>query len=96
MFALYDAMKYVQSFKIPVDTVGVGKIMSAGVLLLAAGTCRKVGKNASIMYHLTANSVDGNIFDIECELAETKRLEALCNDLLAENSKMTVKTSKIY
>jgi ATP-dependent Clp protease protease subunit len=90
MFALYDAIKYVQSFKIPVNTIGIGKIMSAGVLLLAAGTTRKIGRNASVMYHLTAASADGNIFDIETDLAETKRMEKLCNELLAENSRMTV------
>ena len=34
MFGLYDVMKYV---KCPIITVGIGKVMSAGVLLLAAG-----------------------------------------------------------
>ena len=34
MFALYDAMLFV---KAPIRTVGLGKIMSAGLFLLAAG-----------------------------------------------------------
>ena len=34
MFALYDTIKFIQC---PIHTIGLGKIMSAGVLLLAAG-----------------------------------------------------------
>lgn len=91
MLALYDAIKYVQSLKIPVNTIGIGKIMSAGVLLLAAGTERRIGKNASVMYHLTVDSVDGNVFELEVEIAETKRIERLCNELLAANTRMDIK-----
>ena len=34
MFALYDMIKYI---KCPVRTIALGKVMSAGVLLLASG-----------------------------------------------------------
>ena len=91
MFALYDAIKFVQSLGVEVNTIGIGKIMSAGVLLLASGTHRKIGKNASIMYHWGFSEASGNIFQMEVELAEAKRLEYLCNDLLCHNTKMDTK-----
>lgn len=90
MFALYDAMKYIQSLGTPVNTIGIGKIMSAGVLLLAAGTNRKLGPNASIMYHWGKSEAVGDLFEIEIELAEIKRIEHLCNKLLSDNSSMTI------
>ena len=52
MFSLYDIIKHVQKVY-PVHTIGTGKIMSAGTLLLAAGTKgkRKIGANCRIMIH---------------------------------------------
>lgn len=89
MLALYDAIKYVQSLGITVNTVGLGKIMSAGVILLAAGNSRKIGKNATIMWHWGSDSVEGNIFEMKNEVNEFERLEHLCNDIFKEETKMT-------
>tara|TARA_Y100000310_G_scaffold329837_1_gene400397 strand:- start:142 stop:771 length:630 start_codon:yes stop_codon:yes gene_type:complete len=52
MFSLYDIIKHVQKIY-PVHTIGTGKIMSAGTLLLAAGTKgkRKIGANCRVMLH---------------------------------------------
>lgn len=52
MFSLYDMIKHVQKVY-PVHTIGIGKIMSAGTLLLAAGTKgkRKIGANCRVMIH---------------------------------------------
>ena len=46
MFSLYDVMRNVKK-RNEIHTVGMGKVMSAGVLILAAGTQgkRKIGKN---------------------------------------------------
>ena len=50
MFALYDLMKEVQDTS-DIVTIGMGKVMSAGVPILAAGTKgkRKIGKNCRVM-----------------------------------------------
>lgn len=92
MFALYDAIKYVQSVGCPVHTVGLGKIMSAGVLLLSAGEKgnRMIGPNASIMYHMGHSSADGNVLDIKNEINEFERQEKLANRLLSENTNMSI------
>jgi len=52
MFSVYDTMKHVQK-TYPIHTIGVGKIMSAGTLLLAAGKKgkRKIGANCRLMIH---------------------------------------------
>jgi ATP-dependent protease ClpP protease subunit len=48
MFAMYDVMQVVME-ETEIHTIGVGKVMSAGTLLLAAGTKgkRKIGKNCA-------------------------------------------------
>lgn len=89
MFALYDAIKYVQSLGIQVNTIGLGKIMSAGVVLLAAGSIRKIGKSATIMWHWGSDSIEGDIFELKNELSEVERQEELCNEILAKETKMS-------
>tara|TARA_R110000824_G_scaffold67881_2_gene175807 strand:+ start:4618 stop:5226 length:609 start_codon:yes stop_codon:yes gene_type:complete len=52
MFSVYDTMKHVQK-TYPIHTIGMGKIMSAGTLILAAGKKgkRKIGSNCRLMIH---------------------------------------------
>ena len=52
MFALYDLMRSVRH-EVDIETIGLGKVMSAGVLLLAAGAkgMRVVGRTTRIMIH---------------------------------------------
>ncbi len=82
MFSLYDAIKFIKS---PIYTVGLGKIMSAGVLLLAAGEKkhRLIGKNARIMIHSSWGGALGNVFEAENEMKEWKRQQSRMEQLLA-------------
>ncbi len=91
MFALYDAIKYVQSLGVPITTIGLGKIMSAGVILLVSGDIRKLGKNATIMWHWGSDSIEGDIFGLKNELGELERLDNLCNDILSSETNMAKK-----
>lgn len=73
-FMLYDLMKYITT---PIHTVGLGKIMSSGCLLLAAGKKgeRKMGRNAQMMYHCGWDTVHGNIFEMRSALQAFEELE---------------------
>jgi ATP-dependent Clp endopeptidase proteolytic subunit ClpP len=86
MFAVYDAMRAVRG-EHEIITYGLGKVMSAGVLLLAAGTRgkRKIGKNCRIMIHSVRADQWGPIHNLENEMEETKWLqEQHINALVAE------------
>ena len=63
MFTLYDTIKFLPC---PVHTIALGKVMSAGVLLLASGTKghRMIGKSARIMIHPVSGGVMGNVFEV--------------------------------
>lgn len=95
MFSLYDTMQYIDC---DVNTVGIGKIMSAGVLLLAAGKkgSRLVGKHATVMVHPLSSFHGGNIFQLEAETKESSRLQNQMVEALAEETGMSrIKVKKI-
>jgi ATP-dependent Clp protease, protease subunit len=90
MFSLYDIIKFLPC---PVHTVALGKVMSAGVLLLAAGVKGKrlMGASARIMIHPLSGAVDGNIFELENKTQEARRLQVLMCDHLIKETKMSKK-----
>jgi ATP-dependent Clp protease protease subunit len=91
MLALYDMIQFVPC---PVHTLGIGKIMSAGIFLLAAGQKghRQIGKSARCMYHMIWGDSDGTILDHENELDEMKRLQGVCNDIMSKHTKLSKET----
>jgi len=90
MFAMVDSMKDVTT-DCDVETKGLGKVMSAGVPLLAAGTKgkRKIGKNCRIMIHGVTAAYHGNVLNLENEMEEIKWLQDRYITCLAENTKLT-------
>ena len=88
--AIYDTMKLIRA---PVHTIGIGKIMSAGVLLLAAGTKGKrlIGARARIMIHNAWGGMIGDPWELKTELKEFERLARLEEECLLAESKMTRK-----
>ena len=90
MFAIYDVM---QSIKKDSDicTIGLGKVMSAGVLLLAAGTKgkRKIGANCRVMLHGVIAGSSGSLISIENEMEETKIMQKMYIQAIAENTNMS-------
>ena len=96
MFALYDTIRLVRDEGCPVATTGVGKVMSAGVLLLAAGSKgkRRVGANCRIMLHGVASGHVGQINSLENELEEVRWMQEQYIKALAEETDMTPKYIK--
>jgi len=76
MFAIYDAMRIVRE-DCEICTVGMGKVMSAGVLLLAAGTkgSRRIGANCRVMLHSIMGGNYGPIYNLENEMEEMRWLQ---------------------
>ena len=72
MNAMYDTMRLVRC---PIHTIGIGKVMSAGVLLLAAGDKRSVTQNTSIMMHQVSVEAHGTLSDLSVEVKYTKHMQ---------------------
>ena len=92
MFAVYDSMREIKQ-DCDVHTVGQGKVMSAGVLLLAAGTKgqRRIGKNCRVMIHGVVSGQQGYIQDVENEFEEAKITQKMYVKSLADETDMTEK-----
>lgn len=90
MFTLYDTIKFLPC---PVHTIALGKVMSAGVLLLASGTKgkRMIGKSARIMIHPVSGGASGNVFEVLNDAKEHKRLQEQMVDAIVKETKATKK-----
>ena len=91
MFSMLDVMDMVKERTCDIETFGIGKVMSAGVPILAAGTKgkRKVGRNCRIMLHNVMAGTGGTIFSMENELEEIKWVQERYIETLASYTKLT-------
>lgn len=87
MFSLYDTIKFLPC---PVHTIALGKVMSAGVLLLASGIKgkRMIGRSARIMIHPISGGLIGNVFEAMNEMKEFERLQELMVSALMSETKL--------
>jgi ATP-dependent Clp protease protease subunit len=90
MFGVYDVMNFCKSF-CDIETIGIGKVMSAGTLLLAAGTKgkRKLGKNCQVMIHSVNGGSIGELHSLENEMEQMKNLQDTYIQCMSEETSMT-------
>jgi len=95
MLGIYDMMRQTRD-ECEIHTHGVGKVMSAGVLLLAAGTKgkRKISENCRVMIHSVIGASHGAIHDLENEMEEIKWMQERYIKILARETDMTEKYIK--
>lgn len=82
---MYDSMK---ACCCPIVTVGIGKVMSAGVLLMAAGDKgnRFITQNTRVMIHEVSGGTFGPVSEMENSVAESRRMQEVYIDLLANDT----------
>ena len=87
---MYDAIK---SCACPVVTVGMGKVMSAGVLILAAGEpgTRFITENTRVMMHEISGGAFGPISEMEVSMAETRKMQDIFYTLLSKDTGVPMK-----
>ena len=95
MFALYDVMRQVRE-ETEIHTIGMGKVMSAGVPLLAAGTKgkRKIGKNCRVMIHSVVAGNHGPIHNLINEMEAVEQIQKMYINCLVSETNMTKKDVK--
>jgi len=91
MFTVYDLMTRVKVNR-DIATFGYGKIYSAAVPLLAAGTKgkRHVGKNTRLMMHHCSANAGGSHQEVRTSFNELKKLEGMMVQALADNCNLSV------
>ena len=90
MFAIYDTMREIQK-EVPVHTKGIGKVMSAGVPLLAAGTKghRRIGENCRVMLHSVIGGHIGPMHQLDNEMEEIRNIQTQYINILARETNMS-------
>ena len=97
MAALVDIMGIVKK-DCAIRTIGLGKVMSAGVLILASGTKgeRSIGRNCRVMIHSVIGGHAGALHNLENELAEIKKMQEVYVDSLVEVTNLSKKQLKSF
>jgi ATP-dependent Clp protease protease subunit len=92
MFGIYDVMNFCKQF-CDIQTIGLGKVMSAGTLMLAAGTKgkRKLGKHCRVMVHSVNGGQVGDIHNLQNELEQTVALQDSYIQAMSDETRMTKK-----
>jgi len=95
MFALYDVMRQIRETT-EIHTIGLGKVMSAGVLLLASGTKgkRKIGKYCRVMIHSVIGGSHGSLPNLANEMEAMQQIQKDYIDALVEETSMSKKDLK--
>lgn len=90
MFGIYDVVNYCKQF-CDIETIGLGKVMSAGTLMLASGTKgkRKLGKHCRVMIHAVNGGQVGDIHNLQNELEQTVSLQDSYIQALSHETNMT-------
>ena len=77
--------------KCNISTVGLGKVMSAGVLLLAAGTkgYRRIAKNCRVMIHSVNGGQVGDLHNLKNEMEQIAGLQDSYIQAMSSETNMT-------
>ncbi|MBE0491539.1 MAG: ATP-dependent Clp endopeptidase proteolytic subunit ClpP [Sulfurospirillum sp.] len=89
-FSIYDTMNYIRP---DISTICIGQAASMGAFLLSCGAAGKryALPNARIMIHQPLGGAQGQATDIEIQAREILRLKKILNEILAKNTKQTLK-----
>lgn len=90
MFAIYDVMNFCKKH-CDIQTIGIGKVMSAGTLLLAAGTQGKrfIGKYARVMIHAVNGGSVGELHNLQNEMEQMAGLQDSYIQAMSDETSMT-------
>ena len=90
MFGIYDVINFCKKF-CDIETIGLGKVMSAGTLMLASGTKgkRKIGRHCRVMIHAVNAGQVGDIFNLQNELEQTVSLQDSYIQAMSNETNMT-------
>ncbi len=97
MFSIVDIMSMVKK-TCTIKTIGIGKVMSAGVLILASGTKgeRYIGKNCRVMLHAVSAGHHGTLHNLENEIEEVRKLQDLYIENLITETNLSKKQIRAF
>jgi len=91
-FSALGIIDYMENLDVPVNTICRGKAMSAGALILAAGTgTRYATKRSTIMLHQGMGTTSGKIGDLKSTADHYTKIDVMIGEILEEYTKKPAK-----
>ena len=92
MFAIYDVMNWCKEL-CDIQTIGLGKVMSAGTLILAAGTKGKryLSSHCRVMMHSVNGGHAGELHNLQNEMEQMAGLQDSYIQAMSNETSMTKK-----
>jgi ATP-dependent Clp protease protease subunit len=92
LFAAFSIVDMMDMITCDIQTICIGKAMSAGQLIFSSGTKGKrfMSKHARLMLHNPSAGMEGSVPDIEIEIEELQRCRSLFVDKICEGSNLDV------
>lgn len=96
MYAVVDTIQYLQKLGIEIECIGLGKIMSAGVMVLAAGSKgkRRAGKNTRFMLHSLQAGTQGSLPSMKVDMKNFGQMQEKYIIALSELTNLSYKELK--
>jgi len=96
MFAIYDTIRIMVADGYDVRTHALGRVMSGGVLMLAAGKkgTRTIAKNTRVMIHSIAGENLGTVNSLQSDMSEIKSIQKQFIESLVAESKLSQRQLK--
>ena len=90
MFAIYDVMNWCKEY-CDIQTIGLGKVMSAGTLILAAGTKGKryLSSHCRVMIHSVNGGQVGDLHNLKNEMEQIAGLQDSYIQAMSAETNMT-------
>jgi len=88
VYPAFSMIDTIAALKAPVETVGLGMIMSAGLLIFMTGKNRKISQNAAILSHRFWTSCAGTQAELMAERVELDRLHQRILDLYKKHTNL--------
>lgn len=97
VYACFGLLSVMKRSVTPIHTIVTGCAMSCGFMMLICGHKRFAHKLSTPLYHQVSSVAWGKLKDIEEDIKETQRLQAILEKITLENTKITAKKlQKVY
>lgn len=94
VYQCFGLLSVMEKSKTPIHTIVTGCAMSCGFMMLISGHKRFAYKLSTPLYHQVSGGAVGKVKDMEEELFEAQRLQAMLEEITLEKTKISKKKLK--
>lgn len=94
VYQCFGLLSVMERCPTPIHTIVTGAAMSCGFMMLISGHKRFAHKLSTPLYHQVSSGTWGTVKDLEEDVEETKRLQALLEQITLEKTNISAKKLK--